>query len=136
MIQRAERAILLTGTPALARPKELFNQISALLPAAKLKMKDYGERYCAGGNSKFDKYCGAASTPLCRSHIDMAELAFCGGCEIRSVPCLCHDLHTRFAVVLSRVLAVADVPHARRSCKTTLDCILGDYCSDSLSNPP
>ncbi len=58
VIQRAERAILLTGTPALARPKELFNQISALLPAAKLKMKDYGERYCAGGNSKFDKYCG------------------------------------------------------------------------------
>ena len=59
VIQQAERAILLTGTPALARPKELFNQITALLPAAKLKMKDYGERYCAGGNSKFDKYCGA-----------------------------------------------------------------------------
>ncbi|KAK9861300.1 hypothetical protein WJX84_009020 [Apatococcus fuscideae] len=61
VLQRAERAILLTGTPALARPKELFNQISALLPAAKLKMKDYGERYCAGGNSKFDKYCGASN---------------------------------------------------------------------------
>lgn len=60
VLQRAERAILLTGTPALARPKELFNQISALLPAAKLKMKDYGERYCAGGNSKFDKYCGGS----------------------------------------------------------------------------
>ena len=64
MLQRADRAILLTGTPALSRPKELFNQISALLPAANLKMKDYGERYCSGGNSRFDKYCGTESV-LC-----------------------------------------------------------------------
>ena len=64
MLQRADRAILLTGTPALSRPKELFNQISALLPTANLKMKDYGERYCSGGNSRFDKYCGTESV-LC-----------------------------------------------------------------------
>ena len=57
VLKEARRCFLLTGTPALNRPKEVFTQLSALLPAARVKMKDFGERYC-GGN-RFDKYGGA-----------------------------------------------------------------------------
>lgn len=42
----APRCLLLSGTPALARPKELFKQLDALLPQAKLSMRAFGERYC------------------------------------------------------------------------------------------
>jgi len=42
----APRCLLLSGTPALARPKELFKQLDAILPSAKLTMRAFGERYC------------------------------------------------------------------------------------------
>ena len=32
IVKKAERRILLTGTPALARPSELFSQVDAILP--------------------------------------------------------------------------------------------------------
>ncbi|KAI7838398.1 hypothetical protein COHA_007802 [Chlorella ohadii] len=59
LIKEARRAILLSGTPALNKPKELFQQLSALVPAAKLKMSVFGERYCQGHH--FDKYGGASN---------------------------------------------------------------------------
>ena len=46
LLKAAKRVVLLTGTPALSRPKELFSQLTALAPSAKLKMKDFGDRYC------------------------------------------------------------------------------------------
>lgn len=57
ILKDAKRCLLLTGTPALNRPKEIFTQLSCLLPSAKLKMKDFGERYCRG--NRFDKYGGS-----------------------------------------------------------------------------
>ena len=45
-LKSAKRVVLLTGTPALSRPKELFSLLTALAPSAKIKMKDFGERYC------------------------------------------------------------------------------------------
>jgi len=59
VLKRAKRTFLLTGTPALNRPKEIFTQLSGLLPEAKLKMRDFGERYCQG--NRFDKYGGASN---------------------------------------------------------------------------
>jgi len=53
LAQRAARCLLLSGTPALARPKELFQQLAALLPAAKLRMRDFGERYCKAPPTRF-----------------------------------------------------------------------------------
>lgn len=32
--------------------------MSALLPAAKLKLGQFGDRYCQGGCNKYDKYAG------------------------------------------------------------------------------
>ncbi|XP_060034017.1 DNA annealing helicase and endonuclease ZRANB3 isoform X2 [Erinaceus europaeus] len=46
LVQKAKRAILLTGTPALGRPEELFMQIEALFPQKFGTWTDYAKRYC------------------------------------------------------------------------------------------
>ncbi|XP_037706041.1 DNA annealing helicase and endonuclease ZRANB3 isoform X2 [Choloepus didactylus] len=46
LVQKATRAILLTGTPALGRPEELFMQIEALFPQKFGTWTDYAKRYC------------------------------------------------------------------------------------------
>jgi len=58
LLQAARRALLLTGTPALSRPRELLTQVQALLPGAALTMRAFGERYCQGF-SRFGQYQGA-----------------------------------------------------------------------------
>ena len=42
----APHCLLLSGTPALARPKELLKQLDAVLPSARLTLRSFGERYC------------------------------------------------------------------------------------------
>ncbi|KAL2653918.1 hypothetical protein R1flu_022046 [Riccia fluitans] len=49
VLQKAKYALLLTGTPALSRPIELFKQLQALQPTAYQKINEYGGRYCQGG---------------------------------------------------------------------------------------
>ncbi|XP_012932353.2 DNA annealing helicase and endonuclease ZRANB3 isoform X3 [Heterocephalus glaber] len=46
IVQKARRAVLLTGTPALGRPEELFMQIEALFPQKFGTWTDYSKRYC------------------------------------------------------------------------------------------
>ncbi|KAJ1568948.1 hypothetical protein HK096_004759, partial [Nowakowskiella sp. JEL0078] len=46
MLQNAKRVLLLSGTPALSRPMELFTQISALLPEVFKNKHAFGIRYC------------------------------------------------------------------------------------------
>lgn len=46
LLKKAARALLLTGTPALARPLELFTSLSVLLPDIFYDLKSYGQRYC------------------------------------------------------------------------------------------
>ncbi|XP_038853323.1 DNA annealing helicase and endonuclease ZRANB3 [Salvelinus namaycush] len=46
LIQNAKRAILLTGTPALGRPEELFMQIEVLYPRMFGTWSDYAKQYC------------------------------------------------------------------------------------------
>ncbi|XP_039312254.1 SWI/SNF-related matrix-associated actin-dependent regulator of chromatin subfamily A-like protein 1 isoform X3 [Solenopsis invicta] len=48
----ARHIVLLTGTPALSRPSELYSQISLIMPHF-LSYEDYGERYCAGERSTY-----------------------------------------------------------------------------------
>ncbi|KAK9812924.1 hypothetical protein WJX72_005876 [[Myrmecia] bisecta] len=63
LVQKARRAVLLTGTPALSRPIELYTQLTALVPKAKLRKADYGERYCGGHNPRdqYNKFQGASN---------------------------------------------------------------------------
>ena len=46
IIQLAKRAILLTGTPAFARPIELFPLLSSIRPDIYKDVKQFGDRYC------------------------------------------------------------------------------------------
>lgn len=59
IIKKAQYAILLSGTPALSRPIELFKQLEALYPNVYRKVYEYGERYCKGGI--FGTYQGASN---------------------------------------------------------------------------
>ncbi|KAJ3272237.1 hypothetical protein HK104_004523, partial [Borealophlyctis nickersoniae] len=47
LLKQSKRVLLLTGTPALSRPIELFTQLSALLKTF-LSVTQFGIRYCDG----------------------------------------------------------------------------------------
>ncbi|PUZ73106.1 hypothetical protein GQ55_2G448200 [Panicum hallii var. hallii] len=49
VLQKAKYAVLLSGTPALSRPIELFPQLQALYPTVYKNVNEYGNRYCKGG---------------------------------------------------------------------------------------
>ncbi|KAI3686977.1 hypothetical protein L1987_80667 [Smallanthus sonchifolius] len=51
--------MLLSGTPALSRPIELFKQLEALYPNVYKNVHEYGNRYCQGG--VFGMYQGASN---------------------------------------------------------------------------
>ncbi|XP_041057134.1 SWI/SNF-related matrix-associated actin-dependent regulator of chromatin subfamily A-like protein 1 isoform X3 [Carcharodon carcharias] len=46
-LQAAKRLILLSGTPAMSRPAELYSQITVLRPKLFSNFHDFGMRYCA-----------------------------------------------------------------------------------------
>ncbi|XP_050219877.1 uncharacterized protein LOC126670238 isoform X2 [Mercurialis annua] len=59
VLKKAQYAVLLSGTPALSRPIELFKQLEALCPDVYKNVHDYGNRYCRGG--AFGEYQGASN---------------------------------------------------------------------------
>ncbi len=48
LLRRARRVLMLTGTPALSRPIELYTQINALQPRLFSTIYAFGKRYCRG----------------------------------------------------------------------------------------
>ncbi|XP_055022930.1 DNA annealing helicase and endonuclease ZRANB3 [Boleophthalmus pectinirostris] len=70
LIQSAKRAILLTGTPALGRPEELFMQIDALYPKRFGTWSDYAKRYC---NAHY-RYFGSRRQWDCRGASNLDQL--------------------------------------------------------------
>ncbi|XP_072226584.1 DNA annealing helicase and endonuclease ZRANB3 [Leuresthes tenuis] len=70
VIQSAKRAILLTGTPALGRPEELFMQIDALHPKRFGTWTDYAKKYC---NAHY-RYFGPRRQWDCRGASNLEEL--------------------------------------------------------------
>ncbi|XP_078788396.1 DNA annealing helicase and endonuclease ZRANB3 isoform X4 [Oryzias latipes] len=70
LIQSANRAILLTGTPALGRPEELFMQIDALYPRRFGTWTDYAKKYC---NAHY-RYFGPRRQWDCRGASNLEEL--------------------------------------------------------------
>nr|GEV36771.1 SWI/SNF-related matrix-associated actin-dependent regulator of chromatin subfamily A-like protein 1 isoform X1 [Tanacetum cinerariifolium] len=59
ILQKARYTILLSGTPALSRPIELYKQLEALYPNVYKNVHEYGNRYCQGG--VFGMYQGASN---------------------------------------------------------------------------
>ncbi|XP_063647211.1 DNA annealing helicase and endonuclease ZRANB3 isoform X6 [Pan troglodytes] len=70
IVQKARRAILLTGTPALGRPEELFMQIEALFPQKFGRWTDYAKRYC----NAHIRYFGKRPQWDCRGASNLNEL--------------------------------------------------------------
>ncbi|XP_037617581.1 DNA annealing helicase and endonuclease ZRANB3 isoform X2 [Sebastes umbrosus] len=70
LIQSSKRAILLTGTPALGRPEELFMQIDALYPKRLGTWTDYAKKYC---NAHY-RYFGSRRQWDCRGASNLDEL--------------------------------------------------------------
>ncbi|CAK9809883.1 SWI/SNF-related matrix-associated actin-dependent regulator of chromatin subfamily A-like protein 1 [Anthophora plagiata] len=52
LASRARHVVLLSGTPALSRPIELFSQINLIMPTF-MGYQEYGIRYCAGEKIPF-----------------------------------------------------------------------------------
>lgn len=52
ILKKATRAVLLSGTPAISRPRELFTQLSTLDPKFFGNQHRFMERYCHGGKKK------------------------------------------------------------------------------------
>ncbi|XP_076232047.1 SWI/SNF-related matrix-associated actin-dependent regulator of chromatin subfamily A-like protein 1 [Calliopsis andreniformis] len=52
VVSRALHVILLTGTPVLSRPLELYSQINLIMPNF-MGYQEYGVRYCAGEKMAF-----------------------------------------------------------------------------------
>uniref|UniRef100_A0A3Q1AVF7 Zinc finger, RAN-binding domain containing 3 n=1 Tax=Amphiprion ocellaris TaxID=80972 RepID=A0A3Q1AVF7_AMPOC len=70
LIQSAKRAILLTGTPALGRPEELFMQLDALYHKSFGTWTDYAKKYC---NAHY-RYFGPRRLWDCRGASNLKEL--------------------------------------------------------------
>ncbi|XP_028394418.1 SWI/SNF-related matrix-associated actin-dependent regulator of chromatin subfamily A-like protein 1 [Dendronephthya gigantea] len=62
LLKASSHVILLSGTPALSRPSELYTQISAVNPKLFPSYHDYGIRYCAAIKNKFGwDYSGSSN---------------------------------------------------------------------------
>ncbi|XP_025021707.1 DNA annealing helicase and endonuclease ZRANB3 [Python bivittatus] len=70
IVQNAIRAILLTGTPALGRPEELFMQLEALYPQKFGTWVEYAKKYC---NARV-RFCGKRRQWDCRGASNLDEL--------------------------------------------------------------
>eukprot|EP00002_Diphylleia_rotans_P033428 TRINITY_DN7108_c0_g1_i8.p1 TRINITY_DN7108_c0_g1~~TRINITY_DN7108_c0_g1_i8.p1 ORF type:complete len:619 (+),score=98.50 TRINITY_DN7108_c0_g1_i8:865-2721(+) len=53
LLSRSRRAILLSGTPALSRPIELYPQLQSLFPNIFFNAKEFALRYCAAHEGPF-----------------------------------------------------------------------------------
>lgn len=53
LLQNAKRVLLMSGTPALSRPSELFSQVQAINPSLFHNFHEFGIRYCDGKETKF-----------------------------------------------------------------------------------
>uniref|UniRef100_A0A8C8R5D6 Zinc finger RANBP2-type containing 3 n=1 Tax=Pelusios castaneus TaxID=367368 RepID=A0A8C8R5D6_9SAUR len=70
IVQNAVRAILLTGTPALGRPEELFMQIEALFPKRFGTWIEYAKKYC----NAHVRFFGKRSQWDCKGASNLDEL--------------------------------------------------------------
>jgi len=62
-LRKSKRLILLSGTPALSRPIELFPQLSLIRPNIFKSLIDFGIRYCDGKRSQFGWDFSGSSMP-------------------------------------------------------------------------
>eukprot|EP01102_Stenamoeba_stenopodia_P020096 TRINITY_DN7727_c0_g1_i4.p1 TRINITY_DN7727_c0_g1~~TRINITY_DN7727_c0_g1_i4.p1 ORF type:complete len:674 (+),score=170.01 TRINITY_DN7727_c0_g1_i4:489-2510(+) len=72
ILKATRRCVLLTGTPALSRPMELFTQLNAIEPNLFGRFHEFGVRYCAGFQGRFGwDFTGASN--LTELHLLLGE---------------------------------------------------------------
>jgi len=69
LIKKANRALLLTGSPALSRPIELHTQVNFICPGLLGKKKWYGLRYCGARETQYGWESGMKYPFLFLEHI-------------------------------------------------------------------
>lgn len=77
LVRDARRALLLSGTPALSRPVELFAQVNAICPILFPSYNEYVVRYC-NARQTFWGFDVSGS-----SHLDELHMILCGTLLIR-----------------------------------------------------
>jgi len=75
LIKAADRAILLTGTPALSRPIEVFWQLHALDPEQWPEYGEFLQRYCAGEKASFSNTQKKLSETVCERQSSLSSEA-------------------------------------------------------------
>ena len=64
ILSAAKRVILLSGTPVLSKPVEIYNILRILRPDVTPSFKDFTSRYCDPKQTRFGMdYSGSACTP-------------------------------------------------------------------------
>jgi len=58
----AEHVVLLSGSPAMNRPVELYTQLSLVWPDNSLSKSEYEKRYCDGHVDNFGKWDVSGAT--------------------------------------------------------------------------
>lgn len=56
VLKKCKRVIIMSGTPAFAKPRELFNQVSIVRPDIFVEFKEFGKRFC---DPKISNFCKA-----------------------------------------------------------------------------
>lgn len=63
ILEQAKRVILMSGTPVLAKPIEIYNLMRIIRPDVTPKFTDFANRYCKPTASRFGiDYTGASCT--------------------------------------------------------------------------
>ena len=63
LTKKTSRLILISGTPAMSRPEELFTQLRLLMPKKFTNKAKFADRYCDPRITAYGKRCDGCSRP-------------------------------------------------------------------------
>ena len=80
----SRRLLLLSGTPALSRPSELYAQIQMVDPQIFRSFPEYGKRYCAARQNRWGiDYTGSSNVEELQVNNDKVGCFLVGSCGVR-----------------------------------------------------
>ena len=70
LLHSAERVLLMSGTPALSRPAELFAQVNALRPEEFPNWENFAETYCGSFRDRYGNASGSSNEAELKERLD------------------------------------------------------------------
>lgn len=101
LVQLANRAVLLSGTPALSRPFELFSQLNALRPSMFGTLEQFGYQYCDARPSRFGGTTYQGAHKLAQLHAIVKKIVMIRRQKAVVLPSLGQLKRTIFSVDIS-----------------------------------